>query len=94
MPLFLDIHRDVEGLTAEAIDAVHIRDLALQHKYNITMLKYWYDVDTRTAFCLMVAPSKEACIALHRESHGNVADEIFEVAEGVEPEHLPVDDAS
>ena len=86
MPLFLDIHRNVEGFTAEAIESRHIRDLELQDKYNVKMLKYWYDVDTRTAFCLMMGPSKEACTALHSESHGLVADEIFEVTEGGEPE--------
>lgn len=86
MPLFLDIHRDVEGLTAEAVEAVHLRDLELQRKFNVSMLKYWYDVDTRTAFCLMMAPNKEACVALHQSSHGLVADEIFEVTEGKEPE--------
>ena len=92
MPMFLDIHRDVEGLTAEAVESAHIRDLELQRKHNVTMLKYWYDVDTRTAFCLMIGPDKEACIALHRESHGLVADEIFEVNEGKEPETPPTDE--
>lgn len=86
MPLFLDIHRNVEGLTAEAVESKHIRDLELQGKHNVRMLKYWYDADSRTAFCLMVGPNKEACTALHRESHGLVADEIFEVTEGKEPE--------
>ena len=86
MPLFLDIHRDVEGLTAEAVEAVHVRDLELQRKFNVTMLKYWYDVGSRTAFCLMVAPNKESCVALHTASHGLVADEIFEVTEGKEPQ--------
>lgn len=85
MPLFLDIHRDVEGLTPEAIDVVHRRDLALQHQHGITLLKYWFDVNSKTAFCLMIAPNKEACVALHHEAHGLVASEIFEVTEGKEP---------
>jgi len=88
MPLFLDIHRDVEGLTPEAIEEVHRRDLALQHKYGITLLKYWYDVNSKTAFCLMIGPNKEACTALHREAHGLIADEIFEVSEGKELEGM------
>ena len=33
-------------------------------------------------FCLVDAPSKEAAAAVHREAHGNVADEIFEVKQG------------
>lgn len=85
MPLYLDIHRDVEGLTAEAVESVHRRDILLQHKYDVTLLKYWYDVNSKTAFCLMTAPNKEACEALHREAHGMVASEIFEVTEGREP---------
>ena len=85
MPLYLDIHRDVEGLTPEAVEQVHRRDLLIQHRYHITLLKYWYDVNTRTAFCLMDAPDKEACVAMHREAHGLIPAEIFEVVEGKEP---------
>ena len=85
MLLFLDIHRDVEGLTVEAVESAHLRDLELQHKYDVTMLKYWYDVKNKVAFCLMLRPSKEACMALHREAHGLVTSEIYEVAEGREP---------
>jgi hypothetical protein len=33
-------------------------------------------------FCLIDAPNKEAAIAVHRESHGLVADRIVEVVEG------------
>ena len=86
MPLFLDIHREVEGLTPEAIETAHSRDLELQHQYGVTLMKYWYDVNTRTAFCLMLGPNKEACIALHGNAHGMLAAEIFEVTEGKEPD--------
>ena len=33
-------------------------------------------------FCLVDAPSAEAAAALHRESHGLVAGEVYEVLEG------------
>jgi hypothetical protein len=33
-------------------------------------------------FCLDEAPDKEAAIAVHRDGHGLVADQIFEVTEG------------
>jgi Protein of unknown function (DUF4242) len=33
-------------------------------------------------FCLVDAPSAEAANTVHREAHGLVADEIFQVAEG------------
>jgi hypothetical protein len=82
MPLFLDIHHLVQEVTAEEIEEAHKKDLEVQNKYGVKYLRYWYDVSSGRAFCLMEAPNKEAAIAVHREAHGLVADEIFEVTEG------------
>ena len=82
MPLFMDVHHHVEGLTAEAVAGAHQRDLETQEKYGVNYLKYWYDEGTGKVFCLVEAPSKEAAEAVHREAHGLVADEITEVHEG------------
>ena len=82
MPLFMDIHHKVEGLTAEAVGEAHKRDLEVQGKHGVNYQRYWYDEGTGMVFCLVEAPTKEAAIAVHRESHGIVADEIIEVNEG------------
>ena len=82
MALYMDIHRQVEGLTGEAAAGAHARDLDVQEKYGVKYLRYWYDESTGTVFCLSEAPSKEAAQAVHREAHGLVADEIIEVKEG------------
>ena len=82
MPLYMDIHYKISGLTAEAIMAAHAKDLAVQGKYGVKYLKYWFDESTGKAFCMVDAPSKEAATAVHREAHGLVADEIYPVAEG------------
>ncbi|HLO58179.1 MAG TPA: DUF4242 domain-containing protein [Bacteroidales bacterium] len=82
MPLFLDIHQHVPGLTKEGIEEAHAKDLEIQGKYNVRYLKYWYDTNSGKIFCLAEAPDKESAIAVHRESHGLVADEIVEVLEG------------
>ena len=82
MPFFLDVHKKVEGLTAEAVMAAHAKDVEIQDKYGVKYVKYWYDETTGRVFCLVEAPSKEAAEAVHREAHGLVADEIFEVKEG------------
>ncbi len=82
MPLFMDVHHHVEGLTAEAVAEAHKRDLETQAKYGVNYLKYWYDEGTGKVFCLVEAPSKEAAEAVHREANGLVADEITEVQEG------------
>ena len=83
MPLFIDVHNHVEGLTAEAVAHAHEADLKTQEKYDVKYLRYWYDEANGKVFCLVEAPNKEAAIAVHREAHGLVADELTEVKEGV-----------
>ena len=82
MPLFVDVHHHVEGLTAEAVAGAHQKDLETQDRHGVNYLKYWFDEGSGKVFCLVEAPSKEAAEAVHREAHGLVADEITEVKEG------------
>ena len=82
MPLYLDVHHKIPGLTGNAVEGAHQKDLAVQGKYGVQYLRYWYDEGTGKVFCLVEAPSKEAAAAVHREAHGLVADEIIEVREG------------
>ncbi|NOR83429.1 MAG: DUF4242 domain-containing protein [Ardenticatenales bacterium] len=82
MPLYMDIHKGVEGLTAEAVAAAHQKDLEAQEKHGVKYLRYWFNEDDGSVFCLSEAPSKEAAEAVHREAHGLLADEIIEVKEG------------
>jgi hypothetical protein len=82
MPLFMDEHNRVEGLTAEAVAGAHQKDLEVQAKHGVTYLKYWYNEQAGKVYCLVDAPSKEAAETVHREAHGLVADEIVEVKEG------------
>lgn len=85
MPIYMDIHKGVEGLTAEAVAGAHQKDLATQERYGVQYLNYWFNVTDGTVFCLCEAPDKEAAQAVHREAHGMVADEIIEVEEGKSP---------
>lgn len=82
MPLYLDIHYKIDGLTREAVAEAHRKDLQVQQKYGVNYVRYWYDEGAGKVFCLVEAPSKEAATAVHREAHGLVADEIVEVKEG------------
>jgi hypothetical protein len=83
MPLYLDVHNRVPDLTDAVLRDAHQKDLAIQHKYGVKYLRYWYDEGTGKVFCLVEAPSREAAAAVHREAHGMVADEIIEVKEGI-----------
>ena len=82
MPLYMDVHHKVDGLTAQAVAAAHKRDLETQGKHGVDYLKYWFNEETGRVYCLVDAPSKEAAETVHREAHGLVADEIMEVKEG------------
>jgi hypothetical protein len=82
MPLFMDVHKNVDGLTAQAAIEAHRKDLETQGKYDVKYLKYWYNDKEGTVFCLVEAPNKEAANTVHKEAHGLVADDIYEVEEG------------
>jgi hypothetical protein len=82
MPLFMDVHNNVEGLTAEAVADAHKRDLETQDKHGVNYRQYWFNEGEGRVYCLVEAPSKEAAEAVHREAHGLVADDIVEVQEG------------
>jgi len=82
MPLYMDIHRHVPGVTAEAVAEAHLKDLEVQGKHGVNYLRYWVNEEDGTIFCLVEAPDKESASAVHHEAHGLVADEIFEVKEG------------
>lgn len=82
MPLFMDVHYRVEGLTAKGIADAHLRDLATQAKHHVRFVNYWFDEKSGRVYCLTEAPNAAAPEACHREAHGLLADEIVEVREG------------
>ena len=81
MPLFLDSHILPDGTTADDVAEIHAKDLAIQASYGVRMVKYWYDAARGRVFCLVVAPTRDAAVAVHRESSGLEPDDIFEVQE-------------
>jgi len=80
MPLYMDIHHHVEGLTADAAAQAHQADFALAGKYGVKYLHYWLDLQAGKIFCLIEAPTKDAAIAVHRAAHGLLADELMRSA--------------
>ncbi len=78
MPLYMDRHY-VEGATKSAVARAHDLDLAVQDKYHVKFLTYWFDDARCTAFCLIDSPNKETLQQAHNEAHGLVPNEILEV---------------
>jgi hypothetical protein len=83
MPLYMDIHQKVpEGTKAKDVADAHMADLRTQVKYGVRYLRYWFDENDGTIFCLVDAPDEASANRVHREAHGLVADQLFKVIEG------------
>lgn len=82
MPLYLDVHTMKGAVSAEDVAGAHMKDLQEQAKHGVKYLRYWVDEKAGKIFCLVEAPNKEAAHTVHRNAHGLVADEIYEVQEG------------
>jgi hypothetical protein len=81
MPLFMDVH-SLNDVTLDAVAHAHEADLKTQGAYGVDYQRYWVDEKQGKIFCLVDAPDAEAAATVHREAHGLVADEIYQVAEG------------
>ena len=57
-------------------------DLKTQDQYGVNYKRYWVDENVGKIFCLVEAPDAETAARVHKEAHGLVADEIYEVSEG------------
>ena len=82
MPLFMDVHHLGDGVTQDDVAKAHLADLHTQGPYDVRYLRYWVNEPDGKVFCLVEAPSADAASTVHREAHGLVADEVFEVQEG------------
>ena len=82
MALYMDVHNLDGGVSIDDVAKAHAADLAEQGKHDVNFLKYWVDEGHGKIFCLVDAPDAEAANTVHRDAHGLVADEIYEVKEG------------
>lgn len=82
MPLYMDVHNITGGVAVDDVAKTHMADLQTQGKYDVRYLRYWVDERQGKVFCLVEAPSADAAATVHREAHGLVADEVFQVQEG------------
>jgi hypothetical protein len=82
MPLYMDIHSLDGAVTFEDVGKAHQADLQTQRAYDVSYLRYWVDGPQGKIFCLVEAPDPNAAATVHREAHGLVAEEIYQVQEG------------
>lgn len=81
MPLYMDVHSMDSEVSASDVAKAHQADLDTQGQYGVEYKRYWVDEKAGKIFCLVEAPDAETANTVHREAHGLVAQEIFEVSE-------------
>jgi hypothetical protein len=81
MALFMDTHTFEGGVSAADVAAAHQADLATQGAHGVDYLRYWVDEEAGKIFCLVEAPDAQTAHTVHREAHGLVAEEIYNVSE-------------
>jgi hypothetical protein len=82
MPLYMDVHNIEGGVSASDVADAHMKDLQEQAKHGVNYKSYWVAEQEGKIFCLVEAPNPEAANIVHRDAHGLVADEVYEVQEG------------
>ena len=82
MPLYMDVHTLEGGVSATDVAGAHQKDVEVQANHGVNYLRYWVDEGAGKIFCLVEAPNPEAAHSVHREAHGLVAGEIYQVSEG------------
>jgi hypothetical protein len=82
MPLYMDVHTIGGGVALEDFAKAHLADLQTQGEYDVRYLRYWVDEEHGKVFCLVEAPSAHAASTVHKEAHGLVADQVYQVQEG------------
>lgn len=82
MPLFMDIHKNVRDTTPQDVAAAHHLDVEAQGAYSVKFLRWWFNQELGSLYCLVDAPSAKAADDVHRAAHGLVADEIIPIEQG------------
>ena len=92
MPLFMDYHI-APGVTIEDAKIAHLKDIAVQEKYNVKYHQFWVNEVDGVVFCLMEGPDKESCVATHREANDMKVCNIIEVDGGMYSAFMAFDQA-
>ena len=78
MPEYMDVHRGMEGITAEGLKEAHDSDLAIQDEERVNFKHAWADPATGLVWCLSEAPDADAVTKIH-ERAGHPTDEVYPV---------------
>ncbi|MFN8289495.1 MAG: DUF4242 domain-containing protein [Chitinophagaceae bacterium] len=81
--LFIDVHQLEPGkVKFEDVAAAHQKDLAAEGRYGVRFMKFWVDEKNGLVYCLSSAADSAAVISTHREAHGLLPSQVYEVTDG------------
>jgi hypothetical protein len=83
MPMFMDVHDGMKGITKEQLEAEHKKDLQFEKSERVHFIRAWADPKSGKVFCLSEGPNIEAVKRVH-ERAGHPAREVYEVPLTVE----------
>ncbi len=78
MPEFMDVHRNMKGITPQQLLDAHQADVEIQEEEGANFMKAWADPESGLVFCLSEAPNAEAVKRIH-ERAGHPTDEVYPV---------------
>lgn len=83
--LYIDVHYIPDGQVAfAAVAEAHAKDLAVQSKRGVEFLKYWVDESKGVVYCLSSAHDTASISQTHKEAHGLLPGNIYQVKGGAE----------
>lgn len=81
--LYIDVHQLTPGkVKFEDVAAAHLKDLAVEKKYDVHFINYWVDEEQGLVYCLSSGGDSSSTRKTHAEAHGLLPSNIFEVTEG------------
>jgi len=81
--LFIDVHQLEAGKVKPSdVAKAHEKDLLVESKYDVDILKYWFDQQNGRVYCLASAPDASALIKTHTEAHGLIPSNVYPVTAG------------
>src|SRR5207249_422087 len=83
--LYIDVHHlGARKVTVKDVAVAHQKDLAVEEKYGVNIIQYWFDEAKGDVYCLSSAADPEAIRKTHAEAHGLLPDKVFQVTSGKE----------
>ena len=81
--LYIDVHHLGAGkVTANDVAAAHQKDLAIQQKYGVSIIKYWIDEANGDVYCLSSSADSQSIRKTHAEAHGLLPVKFYQVTPG------------